>query len=254
MPLITSYFSVASLELAAEQCTQGFEEIWHSIWWQKVQDSSQAAAKVQHEQSLAAEQQRQYCLKAKKAEVAEGLQDPKTLCKIKVILQHSLLLLLILCFLQLMKLGSSSAIGSTTVAPSVQDIDLSVLPAKQKCTKCINWYDPMCWAIITKAVQHTGFSSLQAIVHKLQKGSSGTLFKTLDQGTIAHWINKDKTGWKPEVFGRVAQAADVNKACDAPQVVGKSKKPGPPARLVSNVGTYMLLYANIWGLRIPILS
>jgi hypothetical protein len=100
-----------------------------------------------------------------------------------------------------MKLGSSCTVGLAVVPPSIQVIDLSVPPAKQKHTKRINWYDPTRWAIITIAVQRTGFSSLQAIVNKLQKGTSGSLFKSFDRGMIGHWINKDKTGWTPEVLG-----------------------------------------------------
>ncbi|KAG8702955.1 hypothetical protein FRC09_004440 [Ceratobasidium sp. 395] len=90
MPPITSYFSRATPEQAAEQSARGFEEIRHSIQWQKARKLTEDGAKAERQREAATERQKRRRQQLKEAEIKLGLRHPGTLRKIKpVVLRDS---------------------------------------------------------------------------------------------------------------------------------------------------------------------
>ncbi|KAG9075552.1 hypothetical protein FS749_012769 [Ceratobasidium sp. UAMH 11750] len=83
MPLITSYFSVATPEEAAEQATCEFERIRHASRWDKARKAAEDATKSERARQLATDRQRRRRLCLKEAEAQHGLRDRETLQRIK---------------------------------------------------------------------------------------------------------------------------------------------------------------------------
>lgn len=96
-----------------------------------------------------------------------------------------------------------------------------------------NWADPTRWILIAAVVKYIGFKSPQGIVNERKKGTAGAVFKSLNRGTVGAWIKPDHSGWTQETLDRVARAAAVNTAHEAPRVAREGVKLGRPALLVS---------------------
>ncbi|KAG9100505.1 hypothetical protein FS749_014953 [Ceratobasidium sp. UAMH 11750] len=195
MPPITSFFSKATPEQIVEQDQRGAEEIRHRRNWQKAREMVVPVEKVQRDQQGAIERKRKHRQRRKA-----------------------------------MVLKSESS-TDTPVLPANSDSLASLPPSKKRRTSRTNWYELAHWTLIALTARHTGFSSPKDIVHALQKGSSGALFKTLDCGTVGHWINKERTGWTQAVLDRVAWAAAADTSAAVLRKASPGKKFGPPARL-----------------------
>ncbi|KAG8780155.1 hypothetical protein FRC12_023375 [Ceratobasidium sp. 428] len=225
MPPITSYFSVATPEQAAEQASRGFEQIQHHIRWEKAHKISDDAAKAQHIRESANERQQRRRLRLKQSEAHLGLRDRETLRKVKP-----------------MKLQSPPSDSPGTPAPVNVDPAAKAVPVKRRRAPRTNWYEPTRWTLIATAAKRVGFSSPQGIVHQLQVGANGELFKTLDRGTVAAWINDKRTGWTQAVLDRVARVADG----EAPRVVNPEQPLGRrPFLIISLIASIVLLLTNM---------
>ncbi|QRV95115.1 DDE superfamily endonuclease [Ceratobasidium sp. AG-Ba] len=219
MPLITSYFSVATPDEAAEQATRGFEQIRHATQLENARKASDDLAKIDRQRQNATEQQQRRRLRLKQSEVKFGLRDPATLQKIKP--------------LQLRSPAADSPTASSTDQGTLPP------PVKRRAART-NWYSPAFWPHINGSTKRVGFSA-RGIVREVKLGPSGELFKSLNCGTVGHWINSDGTGWTDDVLKRVACAAEGQ----APRVVDAEKRLGRPARVPPTVVECIRLVWNI---------
>lgn len=129
---------------------------------------------------------------------------------------------------------SCSNSDANSSAPTTPGMSLVVVKRHRAPRTC--WFEPTLWQLITTVTKRTGFTSPQAITRELQLGTSGALFKTLDRGTVASWIKKDKSGWTEVVQERVARAENAYRSITQGSRIAQSgKKLGPPARLVSTL-------------------
>ncbi|QRV95133.1 DDE superfamily endonuclease [Ceratobasidium sp. AG-Ba] len=209
MPLITSYFSVATPDEAAEQATRGFEQIRHATQLENARKASDDLAKIDRQRQNATERQQRRRLRLKQSEVKFGLRDPATLQKIKPLQPRS----------------------PAADSPTASSTDQGTLPppVKRRAART-NWYSPAFWPHINGSTKRVGFSA-RGIVREVKLGPSGELFKSLNCGTVGHWINSDGTGWTDDVLKRVARAAEGQ----APRVVDAEKRLGRPARVPPTV-------------------
>ncbi|QRV92686.1 hypothetical protein RhiJN_20704 [Ceratobasidium sp. AG-Ba] len=222
MSLITSYFSVATPEQAAEQATRGFEQIRHRSQWEKAQQIANDGAQAERIREAAAERQRRRRLRLRKSEAKLGLRDRETLKKVKPMNLHS----------------------SPTDSPVVSPVDpgpvSKAVPAKRR--PRTNYFEPVRWKLVVASAKRVGFSSPQQLTHQLKVGPSGELFETLDRGTVASWINKERNGWTEAVLERVRRAADGN----PPRVVDPDKQLGRrPLLVLSVVASIVILLTNM---------
>ncbi|KAG8699167.1 hypothetical protein FRC11_013896, partial [Ceratobasidium sp. 423] len=196
----------------------------------EAQHASTVAEKAKKVRNDAAERQRKRRKRTYEDEAKQGLRDPRTLKRVRIMQMD----------------GSSSApicVDSSppsspepahepptrrlTCLDQRQVIDLN----KRSRAPQVNYFELVRWSIIQTTVAITGFSSYEAIVDELQKGRHGTLFSTLHRATVQRWMNKDRTGWSENTLKRVAAAAEAHKACITPRAAAPGKKLGRPKRL-----------------------
>ncbi|QRW11995.1 hypothetical protein RhiLY_10994 [Ceratobasidium sp. AG-Ba] len=152
MPLITSYFSRATAEEAAEQATRGFEEIRHSIEWEKAQKLSEDGLRAQRLREQATERQRRRRKRLKESEIKLGLRESGTLRKLKP-----------------MQLRNPSPDPPTPSHSETHIYPDTNKPKKRRAPRT-NWYGPVYWTAVCGVVKNVGFSSPQTIVHNLHVG------------------------------------------------------------------------------------
>ncbi|KAF8671406.1 hypothetical protein RHS04_08363 [Rhizoctonia solani] len=189
-------------EQIKEQDERGIEQIQHNCQWKQAQDLSKSNQKRQHKRQGAAERQRKHQHNVALAEASQGLRNPVTLHRIKV--------MKLVCE----KLPTTNAENS-----------------KKRRASPTNYFGPTQFAMIERAAALCEFSHPELIVKELKLGPNGTLFQALQRGTVFHWIKDNHSGWTNKVMDCVAHAAESKKKVKPLHVASKGSKLGWPAQL-----------------------